>query len=101
MVYSPEFKGDSIYVAGRYATQTKLPINNQRFALTYDPIPVDSSQSLSFRMTKINGCVGVGIFMKQMMKKNEYKYAPDSDFMNHGAYMLLSNNMLYSHSNKN
>ena len=64
MVYSPTFKGESIHIAGRYATQTRLPLTNQRFALTFDPVPAHACETITFRMTKIKGCVGVGVFVR-------------------------------------
>lgn len=100
IVYSPEYKGKTIHVMGRYATQTRQPPFNHRFALTYDPIPPEASETVSFRLVRVKGTVGVGVFVRETLEKNEYKYIPDPEFMNHGAYMLLSNNMLYSDSNK-
>lgn len=40
MVYSNKYKGNSIHIAGRYALQTRPPDTNQRFVLTFDPIPI-------------------------------------------------------------
>lgn len=62
--YSPQYKGNSIHVAGRYAVQTRPPLTNQRFVLTYDPIPLMASETVSFRLTKVRGCVGVGVFVR-------------------------------------
>jgi hypothetical protein len=64
MVYSTTLRGNSIHVVGRYALQTLAPPNNQRFALTYDPIPAAESETVSFRFVRIKGCVGVGIFIR-------------------------------------
>jgi hypothetical protein len=40
----------------------------------------------------------VGIFIREVVNFHGYRYVPDPNYLNHGCYMLLSNNMLYSNS---
>ena len=53
---------------------------------------------MEFQVHKLVGCVGVGILHKPTVQKNLYQYLPDAKYINHGAYMLLSNGYKYSHS---
>ena len=42
--------------------------------------------------------MGVGVMVREVIARHDYCYRPDGDYLGHGAYMLLSNDMLYSHS---
>ncbi len=64
IVYSPIYRGKTIGVAGRFAIQSVPPPNNQPFCLTFDPIPRFGCETISFRLTKLRGCIGVGVFIR-------------------------------------
>jgi len=49
-------------------------------------------------LKKIKACVGVGLFIREKLISNNFKYLPDDKYLNHGGYMLLSNNYLFSSS---
>lgn len=42
--------------------------------------------------------MGVGVFIREILQKCEFRYLPDTDYLNHGSYMVMTNNMLYSSS---
>jgi len=98
-MYSPVLRGSSISVMGRYAEQILPRIKNQQFALTFDPISKEHPvNEIAFRLKKIKSCVGVGVFVRDILVHNNFKYLPDDKYLNHGGFMLLSNNYLFSSS---
>ncbi len=78
VMYSPILKGTSISVMGRYAEQTLPRAKNQQFALTFDPIlKQHPTNEISFRLKTIKSCIGVGVFIRETLVTNGFKYLPD------------------------
>lgn len=52
---------------------------------------------MEFEIRTLKGCIGVGVLHKPTITCHQYQYLPDSDYINHGSYMILSNGYQYSH----
>lgn len=80
----------------RVARQMIQGPRNFRFCLT--ECRADPKRDMEFMVRTLKGCVGIGVIHKPTIIKHMYQYLPDQDYINHGAYMLLSNGYQYSHT---
>ena len=67
-----KLKGEGISIAGREATQNKHPPLNKRFALTFDRISLEKSVEVKFKIQRLNGCVGFGMFLKNVIQSKNF-----------------------------